>query len=112
TAAPSDLDPMAALRLAFASVEQMFKDSRAFAEPRAAVIAKTPALQERVLIKTAGLIDALAGALRRRGVDAGVAALAAQVGMAAFSRAVSVWAADRDAGLDASLGRAFAELQG
>ncbi|HEX3408363.1 MAG TPA: hypothetical protein VHS81_14095, partial [Caulobacteraceae bacterium] len=35
----------------------------------AAVIAQTPALQERVLTKTAGLIDALSTALQRRGVD-------------------------------------------
>src|ERR1700761_4686570 len=41
-AAPADLEPLGALRVAFASVEQMFRDSRAFAEPRAAVIAKTP----------------------------------------------------------------------
>jgi hypothetical protein len=43
------------------------------------VVAQTPALQERVLTKTAGLVAALS-ALRRRGVEEGVATLAAQVG--------------------------------
>ena len=111
-AAPADADPLRALRFAFASVEQTLRDNRAFSEPRAAVIAQTPALQERVLTKTAGLIDALADALRRRGVEPGVAALAAQVGMAAFSRAAGTWAADPTASLDAHLARAFAELRG
>ncbi len=111
-AAPADLDPLGALRFAFASVEQTLLDNRAFSEPRAALIAQTPALQERVLTKTAGLIAALSGALVRRGVDAGLATLAAQVGMAALNRAVVTWAADPAAGMDAHLGRAFADLRG
>jgi len=86
-AAPPELDPLGALRLAFASVEPMIRANRAFAEPRAALIARTPALQERVLTKTAGLTEALAGALRQRGVEASLATLAAQLGMAAFAHA-------------------------
>ncbi|MGA2953613.1 MAG: TetR family transcriptional regulator [Caulobacteraceae bacterium] len=110
-AAPADLDPMAALRAAFRSVEQTLVNNRPFTEPRQAVIAATPALQERVLTKTAGLIDALAEALCRRGVEAGVAALAAQVAMAAFGFAVSAWIEDPATGLDANLGRAFEALR-
>src|SRR6185312_2499630 len=55
--APADATPMAALLHAFAAVEQMLVDNRAFSVPRAEVIARSPALQERVLMKTAGLID-------------------------------------------------------
>jgi len=111
-AAPEDLNPMGALLCAFRSVERMLEDNRPFTEPRQAVIAQTPALQERVLTKTAGLMNALSGALRRRGVEAGVATLAAQVGMAAFGYAASAWFADPAAGLGAHLTRAFDELHG
>ena len=46
----------------------------------------------------------------RRGVDDGVATLAAQVGMAAFGYAVSAWFNDPSTGLDAHLARAFDAL--
>ena len=110
TAAPEDLGPMDALFRAFCSVEQMLLDNRGFSEPRHAVIAQTPALQERVLMKTAGLIEALAGALRRRGVDEVLAAFAAQIGMAAFGYAANTWLEDPSAGLEAHLQRAFEQL--
>lgn len=110
-AAPQELDPLAALRVAFVSVEQTLRDNRSFSRPRETVIALTPALQERVRTKTSGLIDALSGALGRRGVEKGVATLAAQVGMAAFNRAASTWAADPAARLDVHLARAFDELR-
>jgi AcrR family transcriptional regulator len=109
-AAPPDADPLAALRFAFGGVEQMLLDNRGFSGPRATVIAQSPALQERVLTKTAGLIQALAAALRRRGVDASVAGLAAQVGMAAFSYAAQSWFEDPAAGMQAHLARAFEAL--
>ncbi|THD55546.1 hypothetical protein [Phenylobacterium sp.] len=110
-AAPKDLDPMGALICAFGSVQGLLEANRPVTEPRRAVIAQTPALQERVLTKTAGLIEALAEALRRRGVEKGVATLAAQVGMAAFGYAASAWFADPSSGLDAHLARAFDALQ-
>ena len=109
-AAPEDLSPMGALLWAFRSVERMLEDNRSFSEPRQAVIARNPALQERVLTKTAGLINALSEALRGRGVDDGIAALAAQVGMAAFGYAASAWFDDPTPGLAAHLTRAFDEL--
>lgn len=111
-AAPADLGPMDALAFAFRSVEPTLAANRGFSEPRHAVIAQTPALQERVLTKTAGLIEALAGALDCRGVELEAARLAAQVGMAAFGYAVRTWAAAPEASLDAHLKRAFATLQG
>ncbi|HTX50395.1 MAG TPA: helix-turn-helix domain-containing protein [Caulobacteraceae bacterium] len=111
-AAPEEMDPMGALLFAFSSVEGTLKANRAFSEPRAALIARTPALQERVLIKTAGLIDALSGALRRRGVEERVANLAARVAMAAFSYAASRWVEDPAPGLAAHLANAFDELRG
>src|SRR5580698_643887 len=109
-AAPAELTPMGALLWAFRSVEPTLAANRPLTEPRQAVIAQTPALQERVLTKTAGLIDALAGALRRRGVENGAATLAAQVGMAAFSHAARAWFEDPTPGLEAHLMRAFEAL--
>jgi AcrR family transcriptional regulator len=109
-AAPADLDPMGALRCAFRSVERTLEANRPFTEPRQAVIAQSPALQERVLAKTAGLITALSGALRRRGVEDRAAMLAAQVGMAAFGYAASAWFEDPATGLDTHLARAFDQL--
>ena len=90
---------MGALLWAFRSVEPMLEDNRSFSGPRAAVIAQTPALQERMRTKTAGLIDALSAALRRRGLEDGAATLAAQVGMAAFGHAAGAWFADPTPGL-------------
>jgi AcrR family transcriptional regulator len=110
-AAPDGATPMDAMLLAFRSVAPTIEHNRPITEPRQAVIAQTPALQERVLTKTAGLTDAVAGALTRRGVEPGLAMLAAQLGMAAFAYATRAWFYEPDPGLDAHLVRAFAELQ-
>ncbi len=110
-AAPAALNPMGALLFAFRSVEGVLEGNRAFSAPREAVIAQTPALQERMRTKTAGLIEALSAALRRRGLDEGAAALAAQVGMAAFNHAASAWFGDPAVELDAHLTRAFDQVR-
>jgi AcrR family transcriptional regulator len=111
-AAPVGATPMDALLVAFRSVERVIENNRPLTEPRQAVIAQTPALQERVLTKTAGLTDALSEALSRRGVEPALAGLAAQVGMAAFAYATRAWFYDPAPGLDAHLTRAFSELHG
>lgn len=110
-AAPEDLNSMGVLLWAFRSVAPMFEANRPFTEPLQGVIAQTPALQERVLAKAAGSIDALTKALRRRGVEDGLANLAAQVGMAAFRHAVSAWFDDPTLRLDAHLTHAFDQLR-
>jgi len=110
-ACPEEFGPMEALLHAFCSVELLLQQNRPFSEPRHKVIAQTPALQERVLTKTAGLIAALSAALRRRGVDESLAALASQVGMAAFSHAARAWLDDPATDLGTHLTRAYAEVQ-
>jgi AcrR family transcriptional regulator len=67
-AAPVGATPMDALLVAFRSVERVIENNRPLTEPRQAVIAQTPALQERVLTKTAGLTDALSEAGGHGGV--------------------------------------------
>ena len=108
--APEGLAPMDALLCAFRSVEPMLERNRPFTELRQDIIARTPALQERVLTKTANLIRALSAALGSRGFDDGLATLAAQVGMAAFGYAAKAWFDDPRPGLDAHLRRAFETL--
>ena len=110
--APVTLKPLAALCQAFHSVEQLLEDNRPFSLPRQQVIDRTPALQERELAKVATLNEALASALRQRGVDERLAALAAQTGLAAFRYAVASWFVDPADGLGAHLDRAFDELSG
>ena len=109
-AAPEGLGPMDALLCAFRSVEPMLERNRPFTEPRQEIIARTPPLQERVLTKTANLTGALSAALGRRGVEDGLATLAAQVGMAALGYAAKAWFDDPMPGLDAHLRRAFDRL--
>jgi hypothetical protein len=57
------------------------------------VIAANPGLQERELIKLAGLSDAIAATLRARGVDEPAASLTAQSGIAVFHVGFQAWIA-------------------
>jgi hypothetical protein len=60
---------------------------------RQSVIDANPELMERELIKLARVADALAAGLRRRGVPAAKATLAAETGMAVFRVAFEQWLA-------------------
>ena len=108
--APADLAPMQVLLLAFHGMEAIYEDNRSFSEPRQAIIAVTPALRERELTKIASMIAVLASALEQRGVDAKLSTLAAQIGTAAFSYALTLWLDDTSSGLGAHLDRAFNQL--
>ncbi len=109
---PATLKPLETLYRAFRSVEKPLEDNRPFSFPRQQVIDRSPALQERELAKVAALAEALAQALRRRGVDERLAALAARTGMETFRHAVESWLADPAGGVGAHLDRAFDELHG
>ena len=71
---------------------------------RQAVIDADPGLRERELLKLSGLAEAMARALRERGVEAAAAELAAESGVAVFRVAFGVWIADGEQ-------RPFAEVQ-
>ena len=90
-AVPPDVPPLATLFRAFRSVCPLLEANRPFSEPRQAVIAATPSLRERELAKRAALAEALAGALRGRGVPEDRSALAAQIGMAVFAEVTVAW---------------------
>ena len=99
TEAPARLGPLDVLFRAFRSVAQLLQDNRPFSMPRQEVISATPALHERELAKLEALSDALARALRARGVTDLQAALAARVGMAAFADATLSWLRNEEPGL-------------
>lgn len=105
--APPELTPMAVLLRAFHGLAETFEGDRAFSAPRQAIIAATPSLRERESSKHAALIDAVASALVRRGLQPKTAALAAQLGGAAFIHALSTWFEDPSGGLGRHLDWAF-----
>ncbi|MCO5989994.1 TetR/AcrR family transcriptional regulator [Actinoallomurus spadix] len=110
-AVPAGTRPLPALRAAFHQAVPLIERHLPVTERRAPVIAATPALQERSLAKTAGLVAALTDALRARGVAEPLAALCAQVGMDTYSAAIRRWAADRGDDLHTHLDRAFNDLR-
>lgn len=97
--APAGLAPLDTLFRAFQSVRCMLEDNRPFSRPRHEVISATPALHERELAKMAALADALADALKARGIPELPAVLAARTGMAAFVHATIAWLDEPEPGL-------------
>lgn len=109
--APEDLQPLEVLLQAFRKAGRILEENRPFSEPRLAIIAVTPALRERDLAKAASLTEAVAEALRGRGVPDRLAGLAAQTGWAAFHHAAQAWIDDPSRSLDAHLRQAFDDLR-
>ncbi len=109
--APEGLPPLEVLLGAFRKAGRVLAANRPFAQPRLAVIAATPALRERDLAKAAAMADALAEALRARGVGDRLAALAAHVGWTTFHHAAGAWIGESARGLDEHLDEAFAALR-
>lgn len=109
--APENLEPFEILLHAFGRAARNLEDNRAFRQPRRKIIAATPALRERELAKHALLVEAVAEALRRRGIGDDIADLAARTGWAAYQHAVLTWTDDPAESLDAHLVRAFEDLR-
>ena len=110
----SYLDPLAAaeggamsrVRAAIDAAAARFPDDRRpWSRMRQTVIDADPRLRERELLKLSLLSEAIAGALRRDGVDAATAALAAENGVAVFRIAFTAWIADDES-------RSLRDLQG
>jgi AcrR family transcriptional regulator len=94
--APAGATPVEAVDHGLDAVAELFSHRHAFARMRARVIAANPELQERDLIKLAKLSEALAEALRARGVSRPAATLAAQTGMTVFHDAFDRWVRQDD----------------
>jgi AcrR family transcriptional regulator len=89
--APGGLPPIDAVGASLEAVAGQLEERRELARQRQAIIAATPELLERELIKLANLSIALAGALRHRGVTDPGASLAAEAGVAVFRVAFQRW---------------------
>ncbi len=109
--APAGLGPLDMLFRAFRSFQPALENSWSYSKPRHEVISSTPALHERELAKIAALADALAAALKARGVADLRAALASRTGMAAFVHATFSWLDDPEVSLGERIDLAFRELK-
>ncbi|MCW2750837.1 MAG: TetR family transcriptional regulator [Aeromicrobium sp.] len=93
-AAPKDLTPLEVAASAVLSAAEFFgEDRRAYSRQRSTVIAATPELRERELLKMAALATAIATALRQRGVPEPAATLSAESGVTVFRLAFGQWIA-------------------
>jgi AcrR family transcriptional regulator len=89
--APSELPAMEAITSALAASDWDAMAPRAALRQRQAVIAASPKLMERELIKFDALTAGFPDALRRRGIDDSAARLAAQAGITVFRTAYECW---------------------
>lgn len=113
--APDDASPLTAvaagLRRAATAMGPLNHDLGPRLE---AVVATSAELQERSLLKEAGLAAAMSAALTGRGVPEAAARLAAEMGVLAFSRGFAAWSrGERDDAdeLARAVGEALAELR-
>ncbi|MEJ1231107.1 MAG: hypothetical protein WDM88_11485 [Galbitalea sp.] len=104
--------PLQAVEAALRAVAAYFEPRRAWSQERGRVIAANPGLQERELIKLAGLSTALAATLRERGVGEPAASLAAESGVSVFHVAFQRWiAADNSRTLAEIIAESLAALK-
>ncbi|GAC66503.1 TetR/AcrR family transcriptional regulator [Gordonia soli] len=88
-------DPGTIVLAALAGACDFFPDDRRpFSRARDAIIDAEPALQERELLKLAGLTDSLTRAMSVRGIDPQRARLAAETATVAFRTTFATWIAD------------------
>ena len=92
--APESAAPIEAAAAGLQAAAALLQERREFARQRQAVIAASPELRERELIKLASFAAALADALRRRGVKDPAATLTAEIAIAVFRAAFERWIDD------------------
>ncbi|WP_153410892.1 TetR family transcriptional regulator [Nocardia macrotermitis] len=91
-----DASPLELVRAAVLAVAPVFDaDRHHHAATRQRLIASSPTLHERAVLKRAALAQAITDALQARGVTGGTAELAGLGGAAAFDAAYERWAASR-----------------
>jgi AcrR family transcriptional regulator len=89
--APDELPPLSLVLGAYTAAVPLFVAGRPVAERRAQIIVTSAALQERAHAKSAGLTEAMIGALEQRGLPEPTARLAARAGAAIFERGIRAW---------------------
>jgi AcrR family transcriptional regulator len=110
--APQGMAPLETLFHAFRTVEPILVENRSFSTRRQMVIASNPALQERAQAKRQALAAVVESALVQRQTPQRLARLAAQLGMAAMSSAVTSWFESGSGDLDGHLAQAFEDVRG
>jgi AcrR family transcriptional regulator len=95
-AAPAAQGPMHAIATALDAAAEILGRDRSWSRQRQSLIDANAELRERELIKMARIAAALADALRRRGVPAVDASLAAEAGIAVFRVAWEQWMTGED----------------
>ena len=94
--APDGASPLDAALAGAAATSAFLEDRRDHAVRRARIVAATPSLQERELLKMAALTETVTEALRSRGVEEPAAGLAAHGAIAVFQVAFRRWAAEAE----------------
>lgn len=89
--APASAAPMDAVGAALGTLAAMLQENPEQVRLRDGIVSANPELRERELIKLARLAEAMAGALRDRGVPEPAASLAAETGIAVFKVASGRW---------------------
>jgi AcrR family transcriptional regulator len=110
--APAPATAMDAAVAAFEAAGAMLQEDPERARLRDAIVSANADLRERELIKLAGLADAVAGALRERGVPEPAASLAAETGVAVFKPAFARWVRGPGQDLPEIIRASVAELRG
>ena len=93
---PADLAPLDAALVGMVAAGDLLAERRDYVVRRAGIIAANPGLQERELVKLAGMVDTAAATLRERGVAEPVASLAAHSAVTVFRVAFARWVATAD----------------
>jgi AcrR family transcriptional regulator len=109
--ADDDLDPIDAAVAALTRGGLELSRYSDIARLRQELIAATPELRERDLIKMTALTSAIAEALRLRHVPARTATLTAQAAMAVFNTAYADWIQEGAADLNTLMQRSLADLR-
>jgi AcrR family transcriptional regulator len=89
--APPAAGALDAVGLVLLSVGAMIQEGGDIARVRAGIVSANPELRERELVKLAEIAEAVARALRARGVPGSAASLAAEMGIAVYKVAVARW---------------------
>jgi hypothetical protein len=89
--APASLAPLDAVAAGLEALGAVLPERAETSRRRQAIITANAELQERELIKLASLSEALAGALRARGLGDAAASLTAEIGIAVFKTAFERW---------------------
>ncbi|HTZ87709.1 MAG TPA: helix-turn-helix domain-containing protein [Solirubrobacteraceae bacterium] len=98
TGAPESASPIEAATAGLDAAGALLEDRHEFAIRRQRVIAASPDLREREVMKLAAVATALAGALRTRGVAEPAATLTGEVAMSVFRNAFERWVDQASAG--------------